>query len=180
MNRGLKIFLSFLIVFHILCLLVLPNPTSILARYFPSWLASYANTAGIHYTWKFFAPNPGSEALIIYEFTRNKDGYNDYDPLPDELETYYWPPKDSLILWENLNRYLNYSFLASVSSERVQSYLVPFLCSRHKGIASIHLKSIHFIVPSMEKVRLHKQSKREDYLKKVVLEGKDYDCKENA
>lgn len=144
-DRALKVGVSLLIIYHLLCIVILPNYNSLLGRSVGDYLTAYANTLNFNTTWMFFSPNPGGQRFIEFQISKGKD--------PDEIS--YWPPKSRAgILWDNYNRRMYHSMLTTLSDSRVRGYFVPFLCRTHPYAKHVTIQTLTDSTPAIENAQL--------------------------
>lgn len=174
MIKGL---LSLGILFHLLAILVLPNPNSILSRELPV-LVEYGNILTINTTWRFFSPNPLIRT-IEYKTYNYKQGLN----VPVEKEYLFPEPPEgfieSLLGREKYNRTLNYSMLISSRPEWAEAFLSKVLCEKHQEVDEIAVFQVHREFEPIEKARV--MNSRYDSLVRVKKRRvADFTCIENS
>lgn len=168
MRNPLKIFFSILIIFHLLVVVLIPNPQSLMVRKIGGLMAGYASTLGINSSWMFFSPSPAFGQYLEYEirFSFPDDGTG------IQSSTRTWPPlladnrnhiafqdessahlNQSLKLISRLNwgRLFYHSFLSSMSADHVKSYLIPWLCRLHPQAEGFDIRKMNQTVASIDR-----------------------------
>ena len=148
MRNWIKVLLSILICFHLLAILVLPNPNSILSRELP-WLTEYGNLLFINTTWRFFSPNPLIRTVEYRTYRFDED-----DNVVSSTEKSF-PSAD--YAWgerETYNRTLNFAMIASSRAEWAQQLLGPVLCRQNPQADEITVTQIRRDFYALEKARL--------------------------
>jgi hypothetical protein len=158
-NRSLMIrgALSVFIVYQLIVIIVLPNPSSILAHQVSSYLTPYANMFSMNTTWQFFSPNPGVVRYLEYAIT--------YQDKKGEVvsEVYQWPPRHRDLIWvENYQRRNYHGLRSTMAPEKLEKYLFPFLCRLHPKAETISLKASYNSVPSLERAQLEGSDLRDE------------------
>lgn len=152
MKTWVKVLLSLFIVFHLLAVLVLPNPNSILYRRLPI-LVEYGNLLAINTTWRFFSPNPLIKT-VEYE-TYEYDDF--YDVI--KSESHLFPESVSGVGGrEAFNRTMNYAMIASSRADWAQELLGPLLCKKHPNADEIAIYQVRNDLMAIEKAQLYENS----------------------
>jgi len=130
--------------------ILIPNPNSIVATEWGWLFTPYANTLGMNTTWQFFSPDPSLNMYFPYEI-QVANG----EPVSGR-----WPPAREEVphmLLENYRRIFYHSLYTTIAPERVENFLVPFLCKRVPGALSIFIRTIIEDVPPIEKSRVDRK-----------------------
>lgn len=147
MNRPkiFKFILSVFIIFHLICVFILPNPDGILYRQFAPVVVTYGSFFGFNTTWRFFSPNPLIRIMQYEVFSRNEDGnlVGQIFQYPRSLEE-----EGSR---ENFNRKLTNSMFMMMREEYMRDILGPKICSWHPGAEIISFSMRGRVLPSIEK-----------------------------
>ena len=157
------------ILFHLLAVLVYPNPYSVLARYVQPIINPYGNLFGLNTTWQFFSPDPGQLRHIEYDVIVEDGEEIDFD-------THTWPPDDKNLLQVNRARRFYHAVRTIVAPARAELYLVPFLCRKHPQATSIAIKAIEKRAPSMERAELEGESFSKMNELSQSLQPQEYFC----
>ena len=171
MSRNLiKILLSLAIIYHLLAVIVFPNPNSILARSLAPLINPYGNTLGLNTTWQFFSPDPGHLRYVSYQVVVETG--EDF-----QLEDFSWPPDNTEGMFTaNIGRRFYHAFRTVLTDDKRQNYLVPFLCRKHPQATSIVIKTVNKVIPSIEEMQLESYSKFSDVQKTLPVPSQEYGC----
>ncbi len=185
MQRGvwLKVALSLFVIYHLLAVLILPNPHSIVGRRMAPYLTPYANFFQLNTTWRFFAPDPTPNVFYEYEVIRRDWLDNEWDESEDWedfAKPIRWPPDDYKgFFTENYNRLVYHSRFVTLTEQRTGQFLVPFLCRRHPEAGGISVQSVTEKVPSIDRAHLDRGS-FEDLTRSFHSQALRFDCPEEA
>ena len=171
MNLYIKIIISFFLCFHLLAVILSPNPTSILSEDLSFITRGYAGTLGIMTPWKFFAPNPGLNRVLEIEL------FNEGSDITGQGEVIYWPPKDrSPFFHGNYMRRFYHSILTSMSVERSEKYFKPYLCRAYPQLEAFSLKVKYVSIPDVRRAKLEDPHHIEDILKESDVPVLQLEC----
>ncbi|MCB0407118.1 MAG: hypothetical protein KDD34_02875 [Bdellovibrionales bacterium] len=148
-----QLIFSLFLVYHLMAILIMPNPGSYVERHFGFLFYGYTSTLGINTPWQFFSPNPATKMFYEYEIIENEGS--------DSLtQTYRWPPEKNHtnMIGANYKRLIYHSWYTTSSEERKSKFLMNYLCRKHPSAISISLKSFSEKVPPMERFRFDKLS----------------------
>ncbi len=144
----LKTILSAFIVFHVLCVFILPNPESMLFRATAPVMTTYGNFLGFNTTWRFFSPNPMiryMEYTIFYRDSSKK--------LVSSTHRYprvYTEEK----FFENYSRKLNNSMYMMMHKDHLRDNFGKILCRWHPDAEVISVAARGRVFPNIEKSQL--------------------------
>jgi hypothetical protein len=144
-RRILKVLLSLFVVYHIAAVLLMPNPDSFLTQEIGFLFRGYASTLGLNTPWRFFSPEPSSHV------------YFEYDLMPEGAEggAHRWPPASRRgYLADNYMRLIYNSRFVTSSPERIEKFLIPWLCRLHPGTEEVSLRTLSEELVSLQKARL--------------------------
>lgn len=167
-----KIFFSVFILFHLLCIVIFPNPYSVLARSFSSYINPYGNLFGFNTTWQFFSPDPGMLRYIDYQVVEEKDENI-------QIHDYRWPPLTSFFS-ENRARKFYYGLRTALSEEKRKDFFVSFLCRLHPEATSIVIKTVSESIPSMEKMRVSSAKGFSDAVETIGIPMQEFGCERGS
>ena len=173
MKRGplfIKAALSVLIVYHLAAVILLPNPSSILARRFGHWFTPYANEFVLNRTWQFFSPSPTASLYLEYEVITPEN------ELDTNRETFVYPKsrKDGTVSDFYIRSLTGMRFLA-IKDENFEKFFVPYLCRQHPGATALDIRSVVEELPPIESAGDTDQFK--DMAEKTNLPRRTYSCK---
>ena len=192
--------LSVYVVYHVLAVLILPNPHSIVGNRLAGFFTPYANTLGLNTTWKFFAPNPTPNIFYEYEVIswdwfygggdfEGEGEFEDEGGFEDEVEldfefgkSHRWPPDPALerrFLADNYNRLVYHSRFVNVSEERMGRFFIPWLCRKHPYAVGISVITVTELVPSIDRSRLDRGN-FEDLTRVLRSPALRFDCPPKA
>ncbi len=142
-----KIILSVFVIYHLVAVTLIPNPDSLLTRTLSPLILPYTNTFGLNTPWQFFSPDPSSHVYFEYELSP-----------PDEnskISTYRWPPASKEgYLADNYMRLIYHSRYTTSSPDRIDQFLIPWLCRHHPGAREITLRTLSEELISIDKATL--------------------------
>ena len=155
----MRILLSLFLVYHLIAVVLLPNPYSVVGRVFTPLFTTYASTLGMNTTWQFFSPNPMPHRYLSYTFSSSETAEEADKVIEGEDEDHYWPPRDRSQIWrENYNRQVYHSVVTTVLRDKTPTHLIPWLCQRHPGAVSISLYAHAKQLPSIERAKIEGKS----------------------
>src|SRR5579871_3993566 len=95
-NLGLasKALLSVWLVYHLFCILILPNGGSFLGRYSEKYILEYGNFLGINTPWNLFSPDPAH--TMYFASTIHFEGEDGQEVKPP-LDTFFPPEKTTTV-----------------------------------------------------------------------------------
>jgi hypothetical protein len=164
-NEVVRILISIFIVYHLIAVMLYPNPFSILSRDFSGLFNSYGNLLALNTTWQFFSPNPGAIKYINYDVIKEQDA--DFN-----ISTFQFPPQDDKHLWkDNKGRLFYFTVRMISSSQNMSQFLIPFLCRKHSDADSIVIKAIEKNIPNIESAKMGAET--EDNMN---LPEQEYSC----
>lgn len=145
-GNGIKLALSALIGFHGFAVLVAPNMESYFGERTRSVVAPYIEFFELSNRWSFFAPDPGPPPVYVEYETADAGGAT--------LTKSQWPePEDTYLLRERQTRRIAAAEFMIQSGVRIERMMLPYLCGKSPGVASVTLWRAWNPVPSMEEVR---------------------------
>lgn len=166
----LKLLVSVGIVFHLICIFVLPNPESIIYRKLSPWITVYANQLGFNTTWRFFSPNPLIRLLEYDVYSRTPEGelISSTHRYPESLEHEDFR--------DNYNRKISSSMFLMASQTNFETILAPRICKMHPQAETISFYVVGYELPSIEKsVFLQKSIKELGTMSRQEVQ--DVDCR---
>lgn len=146
-RRLFKLLLSLFVVYHLIAVLLMPNHHSFVHREFGWLFLPYANTLGLNTPWQFFSPDPSSHVYFEYEVIP--------ESIDRDIEKHRWPPEDkSRYLVDNYMRLIYHSRFTTSSKERIETFLIPWLCRHHPGAREITVTTMSEELVSLDKARI--------------------------
>lgn len=144
----LKVFLSLWLCYHVLVMLVVPNPSSFVIRYLGSGITAYANQLMINTGWGVFAPDPAAPSYVEYSvyFDQDSEQRTIHGAIPIDKEKLSWQP----------NRRREFYFMVYLISnpERAEKVLIPWLCEQHPRARKVKARLVGAEIRSLDQVLL--------------------------
>lgn len=149
----MKVAASAALVFHLLAVLIFPNPNSIIFREMP-FLSFYGNLLGLNTTWRFFSPNPLIRTVeyTVYSYDESAETF-------EASKVWQYPESvEAVGNRETFNRLLNFAMLAANTAEWANALLGPILCRKHVSADVIALYQVKTEFLPIEKARMMQAS----------------------
>jgi hypothetical protein len=141
----LRRLISTFLVFHLIGVIIGPNPASYLTQSLSFIYRPYLNFLGLAHTWGFFAPEPVSPPMYI-EYAADPKGE---PPLrgrfPDEKSPFFFRDRQ--------NRRMTMSRFILAYDDNVRNMFVRYLCLRHPTMEELKLWRVVATQPSLIMVR---------------------------
>jgi hypothetical protein len=167
--KWLPLILSVFLIYHIVAILLYPNPGSVLYRYLDPVFSAYGNQLGLNTTWQFFSPNPGTFRYLSYDTVIETD--DDID-----LKSYTFPPQDDSLLQTNQARLFYFTVRMISHPPNIKKFLVPYLCRKHPEATSIALKAVDKRIPSMAKAKIFAAESFRDMHEEADIPEEEFGC----
>ena len=172
--QATRLLVSIFLIYHLVAVLLFPNPYSVLARSLQPIFNSYGNLFGLNTTWQFFSPNPGQLRYIEYDVIVETESNID-------ISHHKWPPQDGSIYFkENLSRRFYHAVRTIMSPQSQEELLVPFLCRKHKNATSIAIKAVQKFVPTLERAKVENADSFSQLLKEIEVTAAEFGCQREA
>jgi hypothetical protein len=141
----IRLTISAFLIFHLIGVLLAPNPASFLSQSLAFVYRPYTNFLGLAHTWGFFAPEPVSPPMYIdYVINRNYDVPVN-GRFPAEVSPYFFRDRQ--------NRRMSLSKFILNSDDNLRNMFVRHLCIKEKDVSSINLWRVVATQPSLQMVR---------------------------
>ncbi|HEY8280102.1 MAG TPA: hypothetical protein VIH99_10790 [Bdellovibrionota bacterium] len=140
-----RILLSAFLAFHLLGILVAPNPNSFLASKLLPIYRPYLNVLGLASTWSFFAPEPFYHPMYIDYVVNFRHKMPVSSRFPDEQNPYF--------LRDRYNRRLSLTRIMLSSDGNMKNMFVHYLCGQFPEMESANLWRVVATEPSLEQVQ---------------------------
>ena len=141
----LQVLMSLGILYHLLAVVLLPNPQSITGRSLGRLVIPYANQLGFNTTWQFFSPGPSPTFYLEYHVVKATEDDSDSG-------AHFYPPMRQGHSWDDrYNRRLYAMRFFSLDQIRMENYFVPWLCAQHPGAVELDVRYIFEPIPPIEK-----------------------------
>jgi hypothetical protein len=136
--------LSVALVFHLTCVLWIPNLESVVGNELRGWILPYLNLFELTDTWSFFAPNPGLPAFVEWETEGAQGQVLAHERWPEVPSPYSWSER-------RLRRVAAADFMIK-SESSVERILLPYLCRRDPRVEAVRLWRVAQSLPSADEV----------------------------
>lgn len=145
----LKVGLSIFVLYHLLTVTILPMGSGLIIRELGRYFTPYANLFQMNTTWQFFSPGPSPIFYLEYSFLEvNADGEEvDTEPrlLPERRQSFGYS--------DSYNRRLFSMRFFSLNQQRLEQYLVPWLCKQNPKAIQVTVRQMFGQIKSVERVR---------------------------
>jgi hypothetical protein len=161
------------IIYHLFCILVLPNGNSFLGRYSEDYILPYANFLGLNTTWNFYSPDPAHTMYFAYTVHFENEKGEDVKP---NLEEFLPPEKDQIVTDSSKRRLLYAMRYLALDSNRSQVVLGPWICREYEGASRI---SIHHVIERIPQLDVAMDASEDVSHLREISEGPntDFDCR---
>ncbi len=158
--RVLKVLASVFVLYHLMVMVIVPHPSSLLYKTFSPYLMFYAGTLNMAGSWDLFS-HPGSYIYFEYEVRGQKTKKTRRKKRRVKTsKTFIWPPsrKESDRLYFNHNRLIFHTryFYQTRSPALLRRHVLPFLCQLHPQAKSLSLKAFSMPQTPYRKARSHR------------------------
>ncbi len=140
-----KISFSIVLVFHLIGVLLTPNPNSYAFRGLSSVYRPYMDFLGLGSTWGFFAPEPVSPPLYIDYVLEQKNALSIMGRFPPEQNPYFFR--------DRYNRLMTLSKFILASDENIKAMFIAHLCREYPNTQSAKLWRVTGMQPSLDLVQ---------------------------
>lgn len=163
----MRLALTAFLLFHLLGVLVAPNPNSFLYQSIAPVYRPYMNALGLGHTWGFFAPEPVSPPMYIDYIVDHTDGTQDSGRFPEENNPYFFR--------DRYNRRLTLSRFILASDENIRNMFIRRFCLPDSSrIRQVRLWRSVGSQPSLDEVRRGERKVTESAQFKVEVLGTYY------
>lgn len=170
----LKWVLSFWIIFHLSVLLVMQNGSSSFAQNMGAFYRYYSNQLGLNTNWNFFSPDPAQIMYLRYKvYFLNDAG----DEIKESLEGFLPPGKEKGNFGLAQRRYFYLTRFLLLSEDRIEKYLVPWICRQNEGATKIFIQTRVEITPDLNSAA-EKNRSAEHQTQKINFFQKEFGCPE--
>lgn len=161
---------SLWLVYHLMVIVIMPQPLSLLYAPLKPYLMPYAHTLNLSNIWSFFAPNPDHYSYFEYDVyyenpvrvkntakRRRGKKARRLKARRQNKKTFIWPlsRKESERMSQNHNRLIFHSifFYNTHSPRTVRKHLLPFLCRLHPQGLRVVARAMRTDRPPFSKAR---------------------------
>lgn len=170
-SRSFKITISVFLLFHLVGVLITPNPTSYLTLTLGSVYRPYMNFFGLNHTWGFFAPEPISPPLYIDYVLELKDGNSVSGRFPDVQNPYFFRDRH--------NRRMTLSKFILSSEDNIRSMFVRYMCNQYPQTVAAKLWRVTATQPTLDMVQRGEKKMTDPVDFKIEVLGTYY-CPETS
>ena len=173
----LKFLLSLWLCYHLFCIIILPNGSSFLGRYFEAEILPYANAIGINSTWNFYSPDPANTMYFSYiVHFENEQG----EELKPSIEEFLPPEKDKIVTDSSRRRLLYAMRYLALDPHRLQAIMAPWICREYEGASRIIISHIIERIPSLDNVLSRIDENVNELREKQESPSFDYNCRKKT
>jgi hypothetical protein len=145
----LKVGVSIFLIYHLLAMTILPMGSGLLIRELGRYFAPYANLLQMNTTWQFFSPGPSPIFYLEYSFleldSNGEETETEPRLLPERRQTFGYS--------DSYNRRLFSMRFFSLNQQRLEQYLVPWLCKQNPKAIQVTVRQMFGEINSVERIR---------------------------
>lgn len=149
----LKIGLSIFVLYHLLAVTILPMGSGLIIRELGRYFTPYANLLQLNTTWQFFSPGPSPIFYLEYSFLEETADGEDFETepelLPERRQTFGYS--------DSYNRRLFSMRFFSLNQQRLELYLVPWLCRQNPKAVQVTVRQKFGQIKSVERARTDRE-----------------------
>lgn len=143
LKTTLKIFLSLWILYHLVGILIMPSPQSILVKNWAWIFRPYLNALTINTTWNLFSPDPGTATFLKINVISDKE--------ESGVRSFTWPRNADRSEPDSRHRRELYFVRYTIMNDMmIYKFLFPWLCRNNPDAQEIRLEVYTTIHPSLE------------------------------
>jgi len=143
LKGSLKILVSLWILYHLVGILIMPSPQSILVKNWAWLFRPYLNSLTINTTWNLFSPDPGTASYLLVNLISDQEETG--------LRSFTWPRAADK--FEHDFRYRREWYMTRyllADENRVHRFLIPWLCRKNLDVQDVQLQLFSTFHPSLE------------------------------
>ncbi len=137
--------ISLFLVFHLLGILIAPNPGSFLSLSLRPVYEPYLSLLGLASKWAFFAPEANYPPLYIDYVVNQKSKMPVSGRFPQNENPYFWR--------DRYTRRITLARFILANEENVRNMFVPYLCLEYPDMESVNLWRVLATEPTLEMVQ---------------------------
>lgn len=135
--------MSLWILYHLVGILIMPSPQSILVKNWAWFFRPYLNALTINTTWNLFSPDPATA------------GFMNVQMVSQEFETgvkeFTWPRMaDQKDRDPRFARELYFMRYMVMNENHIKNIVIPEICKQDKSIQEVSLRFYTTVIPSLE------------------------------
>ena len=154
-------------------MVVLGNGSSFLGRSLGNYYTPVANLVGLNTTWNFFSPDPAHTMYLRY-IVHFEDEYG--NPVKESIENLF-PAEETNGDFRVHVRRMSYAMrFFSASPERLEKYLVPWLCKKNPGANRIQTEILYSRIPTLEVASTLSDTNYQDLVKQEEINQNVFKC----
>ena len=170
----LKALLSIWLVYHLFCIVILPNGASFLGRYFESYILPYANSIGINSTWNFYSPDPAHTMYFSYTvYFENEQG----EEIKPPLEQFLPPEKNQIVVDSSKRRLLYAMRYLALDQKRMQTLLAPWICRENTGASRVSIHHVIERIPTLDMAMANLSKNVDELREQSESQSEEFNCR---
>ncbi len=169
----IKTILSVWIIYHLFCIVFMPNSSSYLLRLMGDKVLPYANVLGLNTSWNFFSPDPAHIMYFQYNITKKNQDPNEESP------DFFIPPEKNKGPFGVSERRIMYAMrFVIIDQRRVDSLLGPWICRMHPEAANIHVQHKIEPIPMLDNVIFDPENATQSAPSLIKMVDRDFNCQD--
>lgn len=142
--KWVKAGLSLFLVFHLFCVLLVPNSDNYVGNYFSKIMLPYLYFFELTNNWNFFSPNPEPPVYVEFELVDTQGQAFLSGQWPDARDSFFWRDRKT-------RRVSAADFMVN-QELRAEKIMVSYLCHRDPRTHSIRIWRAMDTIPTPEEV----------------------------
>lgn len=167
----LKYFISIFLVFHLTCVMFVPNSTSYTGQKLEKYILPYMYHLGLSGAWSFFAPEPFSPPMYLDYVVTIKDREPITGRFPEEKDDFFFRARQ--------NRRVSIARFMMQDTANVEFMFVNYLCKKYPNAVSARVWSVRGLQPDFDSVR-NSGKKISKTVDEVTEFSGDFACQEQT
>jgi hypothetical protein len=168
-----SIFLAAVFIYLVSMMIVLGNGSSFLGRKLGFIYTPVANSIGLNTTWNFFSPDPAHTMYLKYRILF-KDEYG--NEKKEAIEKFFPADAEDNNFWPNHRRLTYVMRFLAIDSNRIQNFLVPWICKQNPEATDIQTEMLLYRIPALDVVSTLKQENYNEMLNQEQINQMTYAC----
>jgi len=174
LEPALRIIVSVWAVYHLACIVILPNGVSFLGRTFEAYILPYANQVGANNSWNFFSPDPAHTMYFEYNlYFENENG----EEIKEPVQGFIPPEKTAIVLNTSERRKLYAMRFLLMNPARIEELVAPWLCRTHPGASRLSIVHKLIQLPTLDRAILGIDSPVDDMKQDFDMKSMSFDCR---
>ncbi len=152
MKKTIRVIFLIYIFYHLVVIVLMPNPTSLFSRQWGCFIAPYANTIGMNQTWEFFSPDPPTPFYFNYSVHFENLSGEEIEP---SIESYFPEWRTQPTNHPNKIRLKTTVRFLALREDSAGNAFALYLCRKYPKATRVIVRSTFEFVPPLEKVKLN-------------------------